>query len=284
MKKINFVNNQAPAINAANLNQMQNNFEDAIEVTGKVSKNIINPYNSFNTSASYTFANDTYKITSTGSIYLMCNVVVGETYTLSYKNNNGFASIRANNYNYGGSWIEYGRSTTTDGKITFTATTDTVIIGFINGTANSSTVQQVQLEKGATATGYDEYCETSISIKNSDGIFQEVDINKTNYSTGEQLIGTWIDGKPLYRKTFKLTSPSQTSSSGTILTLDGNCSIVKYEGFLDTDNNARYPLNCWFSSDDYIYSYILPDGLKLKVAHTSYTSRPIVVTVWYTKS
>lgn len=26
--------------------------------------------------------------------------------------------------------------------------------------------------------------------------------NKFNYSTEEQVIGTWIDGKPLYRKTF----------------------------------------------------------------------------------
>lgn len=105
-----------------------------------------------------------------------------------------------------------------------------------------------------------------------------------DYSLDEQIIGTWIDGKPLYRKTFKLTSPSQTSSSETILTLDGNCSIVKYEGILESAGNSKYPLNVWFSSSDYIYSYILPDGLKLKVGHTSYASRPIIVTVEYTKN
>ena len=31
MKKINFINNQAPAINASNLNQLQTNIENAIE-------------------------------------------------------------------------------------------------------------------------------------------------------------------------------------------------------------------------------------------------------------
>ena len=29
-----------------------------------------------------------------------------------------------------------------------------------------------------------------------------------NYSTTEQVIGTWIDGKPIYRKTFNLTTTS----------------------------------------------------------------------------
>lgn len=32
------------------------------------------------------------------------------------------------------------------------------------------------------------------------------------YSTEETRIGTWIDGKPLYRKTYNTTSPSQTSA------------------------------------------------------------------------
>ena len=33
-----------------------------------------------------------------------------------------------------------------------------------------------------------------------------------NYSTDEQVVGTWIDGKPLYQKTFNAITPSSMSS------------------------------------------------------------------------
>lgn len=171
-------------------------------VLGKASKNLLDPFNKYAaTSASYDYSNNTYKLTSSGAIYLMCRVVVGNTYTLSYKNNNGFASIRANDYN-NGSWIEYGRSTTTNGAITFKANTDTVVIQFVGGTANSSTVQDVQLEQSLTATEYEKYQAPYVVAIDSDGGCHKIG---DNYSLGEQVIGTWIDGKPLYRKTYQGT-------------------------------------------------------------------------------
>ena len=33
--------------------------------------------------------------------------------------------------------------------------------------------------------------------------------NEVNYSTDEQVIGTWIDGKPLYRKVVVIDNPSE---------------------------------------------------------------------------
>lgn len=33
------------------------------------------------------------------------------------------------------------------------------------------------------------------------------------YSTAEQTVGTWVDGKPIYRKTFVVTSPSSGTST-----------------------------------------------------------------------
>lgn len=38
------------------------------------------------------------------------------------------------------------------------------------------------------------------------GSLQEKQIQMRKYSTEEQVVGTWIDGKPLYRKVFKVTS------------------------------------------------------------------------------
>lgn len=56
---------------------------------------------------------------------------------------------------------------------------------------------KVQVEKGSTATTYEEYVSPAIVV-DGDEIY-----NKNNlevYSTSEQRIGTWIDGKPIYRK------------------------------------------------------------------------------------
>lgn len=47
----------------------------------------------------------------------------------------------------------------------------------------------------------------AISEVNEDiGNLQEKQIQMRKYSTEEQVVGTWIDGKPLYRKVFKVTS------------------------------------------------------------------------------
>lgn len=43
--------------------------------------------------------------------------------------------------------------------------------------------------------------------------------NNENYSTNEQKIGKWIDGKPLYRKVIR-TTMAETSKSGTFVNKD----------------------------------------------------------------
>ena len=58
-------------------------------------------------------------------------------------------------------------------------------------TGTNTTYSNVQLEKGTSFTTYSPY-------QNLDG--QEI------YSTGEVKIGTWIDGKPLYRKVYETTT------------------------------------------------------------------------------
>lgn len=150
-------------------------------------------------------------------------------------------------------------------------------------TYRNDVLENIQFEKGSTITSYEEYYEPTVSIRNSNGVFQDVELNKDNYSLGEQLVGTYL-GKPFYKKTFIVNSPSQTSSSEIIVKLDSNCSIVKYEGFLETSAKARYQLNAWFSTTDYIYSFIPNlNEIKLRVSLSAYTSRPIEVTIWYTK-
>ena len=66
---------------------------------------------------------------------------------------------------------------------------------------------------------------TGIRDKVSDA---EKNFNK--YSTTEEVVGTWIDGKPLYRKVIQTII-----SDGGIVLSDANCILVRYEWYASID-------------------------------------------------
>lgn len=73
---------------------------------------------------------------------------------------------------------------------------------FVRISCNISNLDSIQLEQNSTATEYEAYIEPKIYVKNDNDVYEEF-ISKDNlekYSTTEQKIGVWIDGKPIYRK------------------------------------------------------------------------------------
>lgn len=68
--------------------------------------------------------------------------------------------------------------------------------------------------------------------------------NLVNYSTNEARVGTWIDGKPIYRKVFNIgTLPNATEK---IYTTDLNWAthtVVKIDGFAISSSGAILPIN-----------------------------------------
>ena len=60
-----------------------------------------------------------------------------------------------------------------------------------------------------------------------------------NYSTTEQVIGTWIDGKTLYEKTWDLGSDIAVTSWTTIMTLSGIDTLVDAES-VQSDKSVSY--------------------------------------------
>lgn len=74
-----------------------------------------------------------------------------------------------------------------------------------------------------------------------------------HYSTDEKVIGTWVDGKPLYERVFDLGSAVTISSNWTKVINDTNIKPIQCIGINDT-NVASYPLTA--DSDN--------DGLYLK--------------------
>ena len=62
-------------------------------------------------------------------------------------------------------------------------------------------------------------------------------INSSTYSTNEIVIGTWIDGKTLYRKVITLSD--LRTDTYIQIEVASNALIKKYEGYIQRANGAR---------------------------------------------
>ena len=118
-------------------------------------------------------------------------------------------------------------------------------------------------------------------------------INENKYSTEEQLVGTWIDGKPLYQKTVEFITPSETSvqeysylpgipfsSIDKIISVDGWCK--RADGwrvpYLFSVNNNVYFAFDWNKSNQKIYFYVLENN------NIGTANKPATLTFRYTKT
>ena len=111
-----------------------------------------------------------------------------------------------------------------------------------------------------------------------------------SYSTDEQLTGgTWIDGKPLYKRTFVTTAPSSVNTITNIVTLDEAIEPVNMYGFLMRDNGSRMMLlmyindsqtgniSIWHRRNDGNHIGMITGG-------SANLNKPVYVTVEYTKT
>lgn len=105
------------------------------------------------------------------------------------------------------------------------------------------------------------------------------------YSTEEHIVGYWIDGKPLYERTWKTTSPSSAGGHVSIIPATEliNVESVPYiDGMIVANDGYQYiigtsiPVACYFSFKDGAILMFISDGLV--------ASCPISVTARYTKT
>lgn len=109
--------------------------------------------------------------------------------------------------------------------------------------------------------------------------------DSNTYSTTETVIGTWADGKPLYRIVLNATTPSTGDTSTTIVsTLPSNIdNVIKLDGMI-ISQSARFPINAYFSNTYYIATFYDPSvGINCKVG-SSLTSRTCKIIIEYTKT
>jgi hypothetical protein len=113
------------------------------------------------------------------------------------------------------------------------------------------------------------------------------------YSTSEQIVGRWIDGKPFYQKTIQNNSGiTNLNTWEEIADIGGTCDIKKVEGYIIT-SIGDIPFN--YSGDGANISYIMNTNAsivktlgKVTAILNSGSNRlrnlPIVATLQYTKT
>lgn len=109
---------------------------------------------------------------------------------------------------------------------------------------------------------------------------------KDIYSTEEQVIGKWIDGKPLYRKILSLTTPSTTNSTK-IANFDKTFIIKNYYGnaFISASNQLL-PINFYFTDVYNIATYVVNNSgeIYMKIGSEAYRNQQATLTIEYTKT
>lgn len=101
---------------------------------------------------------------------------------------------------------------------------------YASSNIDPSSITDIQIEKGSTASTFSSY-------QNLDGY--------DNYSTGEIAIGTWINGKTLYRKVFTIPETSLSSSSAAVINIlnTSSLTITQVTGMIGFQtSNVYYPI------------------------------------------
>lgn len=235
-RPITFQNNKQPCLNAENLNKMQDELNPF--------RNLINC--KYGTGFTTTFQGITYTKNSDGSItldgtatggtsyFVLTNIIsLNGTYTLQLVDNTNL-SIYMRALNIDNSY-SIDLSTESNALTTNTINSRYVIYIYVkDGTVLNNVKIYPQLEKGTTATSYVPYI--------PDNVMNIINETKKNYSIDEKKIGTWINGKPIYQKTFTYTPDlaSQCLYQHGISNID---QIINSEAMLQRTNGRFVPLS-----------------------------------------
>ena len=113
-----------------------------------------------------------------------------------------------------------------------------------------------------------------------------LDITKTGseYSTSEKIVGTWIDGKPIYRRIL-----SGTKTSGTALnfpTISNIAEVISLNGILKSDSGMNYyHIPSYNESNIYTTLECSSSGVvKVNASASGYSNGLVIIFIEYTKT
>ena len=107
------------------------------------------------------------------------------------------------------------------------------------------------------------------------------------YSTQEQVVGTWVDGKTLYEKTIKKQNISSASSSTVLIPsseLTG-IDIVEIGGsYVSRTTASTYPINAYINSNTIIATWLAEGDIYYWLYWGAADTYDAYITIRYTKS
>ena len=292
MVKIDFVNAQEPAINDTNLNQMQLNIENAInaQVSGDtLPVGCIVPFTSDTVPENwllcdgsavsrtdyallFSIIGTTYGVGDGSTTFNLPNlkgrVAVGKdstqtefdslgetggekTHTLtvdempSHDHGIGLVGIGSGPYGYNVSSLSIGSSQSEKTSVTGSGQAHNILQPY----QVTNYIIKARQSSGVVATVVDGLNSTSTT----DALSANQGRNITTYSTTETRIGTWIDGKPIYRQVISfgaLPNATQKRINHNISNIDN---IVKIDGFT-SDGNAFTSIPLVYQGSDSAYN------------------------------
>lgn len=113
------------------------------------------------------------------------------------------------------------------------------------------------------------------------------DTTKGSYSTNETVVGTWIDGKPIYRKVI-----NATKISGNTLLIpinDLNIDTIFFDrthSYIVTTSAIVYPFPYNYANTSDTYTACERDGNNIKInsSEGAYSNGQIILVIEYTKT
>lgn len=112
-----------------------------------------------------------------------------------------------------------------------------------------------------------------------------------DYSEEEKIIGRWINGKPLYRKTLILTAPSVIGTT-VMYKIDNSLEVKNLYGYIDngsTENPQCVPFNYYNDNNNFIFTRVRWVSSNQQIGITIGDSKTLIsklvyITLEYTKT
>jgi hypothetical protein len=166
-----------------------------------------------------------------------------------------------------------------------------VVIANVSVPANTTTITSGLISAGKSINL------SNVATTGSNGLMSGADktklngIDKTkldgllNYSTTEEVVGTWINGKPLYRRVINIASP-QTSNADYDIVANNMDKCVRIYGYAYSSDYGTHPIPQTDSASSFSVVFIKNDNKTLRGRFSLGGNPPnnVYVVVEYTKT
>ena len=127
------------------------------------------------------------------------------------------------------------------------------------------------------------------ATKSATEFYAVTDVDGESYSTTEQKTGgTWIDGKPIYKKTFSFTTNGSNTNTAVQHGISNLDVIIDYSGMLKQSSTQRQPIPRVVADNNSGYNIGIGDisntQFTLLVGTSVAKGVQAYVTLWYTKT